>query len=810
MTEAEESEGAGPAPWRMDLGLAAISAAILVLEILQTRIFSYSLDPLVIYLAVGVCLLGLGASGTVLAVLPERPRSRLRALASGFAVAGAASVPVAHAMFAALAGEVYERSWQGLVSLVVLAIPYFCFGMTAAALLVARSKVVGRAYAFNLAGSGVGCLLVFPLLNGLGAEHAVGVVSWLALLAAIVIGVGRRAIRAALACAMLALALVQWAAPTLYDFPPDPHGQLAFYERRAEKAARRQPGGVARLDNRYSRWTETGRIDVYELSSNIRRLKGQLDGPIATRLFVQDASAGSILLGVGPELSRARMFFEQSVYGLGYAPRRPRDVLIIGLGGGPDVLTALHFGAEKIVGVDINRATVDLARGPFREFLGDPYGDPRVVTSIMDGRTFLRSTPDRFDLIQMTGVDTKTFLASGSLSLSENYLYTLEAMEDALGRLRPDGLLVTTRFGDPEINRLTYMALTALGNAGVAEPSRHVVVVRQGIWRALLVKRSPFGADELERLYGFVEAASPAPPIQLTEYELIAPLSEPMRVLYSPAPRHVARSEFHRALSEGRLAEHVAAAPTDLRPPSDDRPYLFFHSRPETVLADPPESLRALLEFTLQLALASLVFIFVPLAVLRRRGLALPGAPRALIYFTCLGTGFMLVEIGLFHRFVLLLGHQSYAVTVVLFGLLAGAATGSALSSRLTQRRSVRGAIAVLVVLIAFFAVGLGPPFAAAASAPFIGRLALSFGLLFVLGAGLGLPFPSGLRLLRERSLPLVAWAIGVNGFASVVGSSLAVPIALVVGLQTLMLTGAVLYVLAALALPGAAGGRGR
>lgn len=158
-------------------------------------------------------------------------------------------------------------------------------------------------------------------------------------------------------------------------------------------------------------------MDVWELRSNLERLKPRIDAPLDVLFFSQDASAGSFFLGVEDDPSRARSFFERTIYGAGYARGGVRDVLVIGVGGSPDVLTAAWFGARRVVAVDINASVFDLARGPFRELLGDPYGRPGVSTLRMDGRTYLRSSDEAFDLIQLSGVDTKTIL-SGSLSLA--------------------------------------------------------------------------------------------------------------------------------------------------------------------------------------------------------------------------------------------------------------------------------------------------------------------------------------------------------------------------------------------------------
>jgi SAM-dependent methyltransferase len=787
---------------RMDLGLAAISATTLLLEILQTRIFSYSLDPLTIYLAVGVCLLGLGASATVLAVLPDLSATRARSIAASFAVLGALATPAAHALFAAWAGEVYARTPLGGVTLVVLAVPYFCFGMTTAALLVARSHAIGRAYAFNLAGAALGCAIVYPLLDLLGAEASLVVAAWMSLGTAFLLGLPRSRMLAG-AIVGACLLLVQASAATLYDFPPDPRGQLAWIERKASEFVQSNSKARFEIERVYSRWTDTGRAEVWQVNTNVSQFRSR---PVETKVFMQDASAGSLLLGVGDDLGRSRTYFEDTIYGAGYVPRPVEDVLVIGLGGAPDVLGALHHGASRIVGVDINEATIDFARDQFREFLGDPYGQPEVETHTMDGRTYLRTTPDRFDLIVMTGVDTKTLLASGSLSLSENYLYTEEALRDVIRHLRDDGVLAVTRFREFVLYRIISAAASALAAESIDDPERSMIVVKQGAWLTLLVQRGSFDGEELDRVHAWVARNSEPPTdLHLPEWDLIGVgLSHPITLRYSPPPRPVAVTGFYRALRDGTVAPYVESASKDLRAATDDRPYLFFETRPERAFTDPPEVLTELLGFAAQLTVASALLILLPLIVLRRRGLVSPASSLSLVYFACIGIGFMLVEIGLFHWFVLLLGHQSFSVTAVLLGLLVGASVGSAFSSwqPFRGRGAASAALAVLVGVLILYSRVLGDVFAAAASSSFASRWLLALATLIPLGVLLGLAFPLGARALRTHNVALVAWAIGVNGFASVLGATLAVPLALVTGLSTLLLGAAALYTIAILTLP--------
>lgn len=789
---------------RLDVALALLSTAILTLEILQTKIFAFSLDPVTIFLAVGLCLLGLGAGATALALAPAVPEARLPRLVSALSIAGSITTLAAHGVFARLSPRVLDGGLEPLLILTALTMPYVCFGVVVAAVMMGRAAPVGRTYAVNLGGSALGCLLVFPLLDWLGAERLLVAATALPFVAGLLVWPRGTARTAAAAVGAAVLVVLGWRAPAWLEFQPDPRGQLSMAVDRLRKIQTEHPGSEMVARPLFSRWDQTARIDVWDLDVSVPDYQSRVGQRLPVHFFVQDSSAGSILLAVGRDLTRARPFFEQTVYGAGYVPHPVRDMLIVGLGGAPDVMAALHHGVQHIDAVEINATTIGLVRDVFRAELGEPYQQPGVHLHQADGRTFIRQPGRAYDLIQMSGVDAKSVFASGVLAVNENYLYTREAVGETLRRLAPDGVLAMVRFTDWDVQRLASVAVAALRDAGVATPERNVVALEQGLWRSLLVKRTPFTAVELDRLHAWVAAAGPAgPDIVLPMYDGIGlGLRHPIRFQYSPAPRPVATTPYFQALAAGTLDAFVEAERLDYRPIVDDRPFFFFRERPLNALWDPPWALTMLGTIVAELGAIAIAFILLPLLAFRARGLNAAGAGRVLVYFSCLGAGFMLVEIGLIQRFVLLLGHQSYAVTVVLLGLLVGAGVGSLWSSRLDADSRPWLPFAAIVGVVLAYAVALGHLFLLAAPLPFAWRLALALLLVVGLGLLLGIPFPTALRRVQQTSPQLGAWAIGVNGFASVLGSTAAVPLAMLAGLRAVLLLGLALYVLALVAYP--------
>jgi SAM-dependent methyltransferase len=754
-----------------------------------------------------VCLLGLGASGTLLSLLPPIAPERSRGVAVVFAALAALAVPAAHVAFVRLDPDFNAPGARSIAALIALSLPYLFLGAVVAVVLAARGEGVGRAYAFNLAGSAAGCLIVFPLLDRLGAERSLVVIALLVLAGAALLA-GRNAKLLAAAGVLALAAIPAWSrADSLFAFAPDRTGQLARLFQATDEFRKRFPEHSFTIDHEFEQWDRTARIDVYRLDSTLPELQGL---PVPSLFFVQDSSAGSLLFETGDDFAKAAPFFDDTVYGAGYACGPVDSVLVVGLGGAPDVQAALHHGASRVVGVEINRTTIDLIRERYAATVGSPYQRPDVRVEHIDGRTFLRSTDDTFDLIQLSGVDVKSKFSPGTLSASENFLYTTEAIGEMLDRLEPGGLIAIARFEDEEAFRLVSIAAAALHERGSTDPSKHLFVAKQGSWRCVLVRREPFPAEELARLHAWAERTHGAPPrVVIPPYHWIGlSLNVPIEVEFSPAPLPVATKPLYEALARGELQTFIAAEQKlDLTPPSDDRPFFFLHLRPGRALFESPAFL-FLHKLLAQLCGIAAVFILLPLLVLRGRGLRMPRAGRALLYFACLGVGFMFVEIGLIHNFVLLLGHQSYAISVVLLGLLVGASIGAALSRRVgvatagPLRRVLLGLIATVVVG-SFL---LGPLFGAASGLPFGARLAVALVALVGIGIPLGVPFPTMLRALhgaKDEHVAFVPWGLGVNGFASVIGATLALGVAMLVGLQSLLLIGAALYGVAMLVAPG-------
>ena len=548
----------------------------------------------------------------------------------------------------------------------------------------------------------------------------------------------------------------------------------------------------------FSKWNSFSRIAVYDRSHGDWSLSAKYTGPLPeTRFMDIDSAASTPILRFDGDLSKVQ-YLRYELTGLAYhfvegrgqrAEGKGFKALVIGPGGGRDLLTALVFGAGHVDGVEVNPIiTNDVMLREFRDFSGSIYSNPRVSVAVDDGRSFVRRSNERYDVIQASLVDTWAATAAGAYTLTENTLYTREAFEDYLDHLSDRGLLTITRWVFDGL-RLVSLAQAACATRGCSVQD-HLAVVQQDRVATLLLKKAPFTAEEVERLRG-----------------VSADLG--FTVLYAPGQRDADNDYARLALAQDPKTFYDAYG-LDVTPTTDNRPF-FFHT---TKIKDQFQTAfgRSMLFGNGLSALMTLMAISLTFVVLFIVGpLALSGSelggshwPRWLLYFGMLGAGFMLIEVALLQRFVLLLGHPVYSLTVTLFSLLLGTGAGSLMNQRLSDRHLCRriGFVLPAIAGVAILGIFALPAFIVAAiSASHTARIAMAVALVAPAGVLMGMPLPAGIRLMAATHSELVPWAWGINGAFSVIGATLAVFLAMNWGFSVTLLTGAVTYLLAAVLL---------
>jgi len=800
--------------------LFLLSMATLTLQIIQIRVFSYCINPVFVYMVISMALLGIGTSGTVLSLLPRLRSIPIPRALAGCLVLFAGSAAIANFAFARLSHLVVADSGVTLLSPVALifllfTVPYFFSGLGVALVLLSESDRVARNYFVNLVGSGAGCFIAYPFLDSLGAERLI----LLVLLPCAFAGtlVCFRWARAWVPAAVLvttALLLGVVFARQVLPYQPDRSDFLALAVDRLET----QSGSAIEPERVFARWDPVGKIEILEFPEPY----GRFAGDVPSLLFTQDAGAPSLLLGLGDRPEMRRALARSTIYGLAPSLRPSGRVLVIGLGGGPDLLASLAGGAGHVTGVEINAAVIEALGTRFRGYLGLPSpASDRLALVHADGRAFARRFANRFDVIQMTGADTYAAGAISGSVLSENYLYTTEAFGDFFRALKPDGILAVTRFA-LESFKIVTTGIVALQSAGIRDVGNHLVMVRQGpLWMLTLIKKTPFTPEEVDRIRGLCAASSPeALGFSMPIYDVMGfRIDRALEPIYLPSGMEQGPLRPNRSLVDDLLvaaeAGHLEQRLSELRkfdltPSTDDRPFFLQLERlrwpslselfaPNDLSNPLTWSMTRYVSIVFQVGLIALLLILGPLFAFRRRGLALAATAPLAGYFFAIGAGFMFVEIGLMHRFTLFLGHPIYSISTILFCLLFFAGIGSYVSGcRLLGARATVGLAAGSVALGVLVLGALsGPIFEMCLDFEIGVRIGLSVLMLAPLSFFMGIPLPTVLRLTEERTPDFAPWALGVNGFASVLGSLATIPMTIALGFATTFSLGALAYAVA-------------
>jgi spermidine synthase len=776
---------------RQFAGLMLLSATVLMLEVLLTRVVSVLYYPVGVYFVISLALLGTAAGGVFVA-LTARHLERRMALILPLACLGLALGAVLALIVTVNAST--EPRYLVLLALVI-ALPFLGGGVAVSLLFNASPAMAHRLYLADLSGAGLGAILASVVLLETSAQHAVVLTVCSAGLVTVLFGTHWKFWQQLLASVVVVLMIVVSpllsARLSIPALPPKELGTLLS----------------ARDDVvvEYQAWSPVARVDVVSLPGDRIELPDALD----YKLVTQDGGAPSMILGAKASDPEAD-FAEHTILGIPYWIKARPEVLIIGLGGGPDVVTALRCGAWRVVGVEINSRMIEIVTDRFASFAGAPYSDPRVEVILGDGRHVVEASTDRFDIVQLTGVDTAVASVGASPNLAENYLYTVEAFKAYYAHLKPGGLL---SISFPNVHglgvRMFAVGLEALDEMGVERPLDSIVMSETGGFVHMLVKwQQPFTADEIAVLARHFDQGMVG--IYFPLYHRLMGMGSPdffssHRLLLAPFTETGGLyADYYDHWREGNGAAWMARQPIEARPTTDDWPYFFIRDRWFTYMPT-----FSLLLFILGiLTLFAVLFLVVPLVAFRRQGARATGALRLMCYFVCLGLAYMFVEVFFIQKMSLLLGHPAYAIAVTLGGMLLASGLGSALSTRLPWQSLIR--ITVVIVMLLFLlsthAWLLDDIVRGALGWPLVFRILLALLVVGTAGVLMGVPFPTGISMLAGKTEGMIAWAWGMNGIASVMAPLVNLTISVTFGLRVALLSAAALYLLGLLVIRSWAG----
>ena len=798
--------------------IAILSAAVLAYEVLLMRLLAIVQWHHFAYMVISIALLGFGASGSFLFLTQKWLKPRFIFGFAANALLFGASALAGFALSGRVPFNALEVVWDPgqllylLVLYMLFTVPFFfganCIGLA----FICFGKEIGRVYRWNLIGSGVGALAVVGALFVFPPSDVLRLTMGLGIAAAGLVCLERKlSKRQLLGAALLAVAVL------LPTFVPNSWIALILSEYKGLSIALRVPG--TEIVGVHS--SPLGLLTVVRSPTIPFRhapglsLNNTVEPPPQLGVFTDGDALSVITRYEGRR--EALAYLDYTTSALPYHLLQNPKVLILGAGGGADVLQAIYHGASRIDAVELNHQFLRLVERDHAAFAGDLYARPEVLAHAAEPRAFVARSKERWNLIQIPLLDAGGASAAGVQSLTESYVYTVEAFQQYLAHLEPGGYLAATRwFKIPPRDslKLFVTALLALEKNRVPHSSDHVALVRGWNTTTLLVKNGVISLEEIGAIRDFAEERS----FDLAYYAgMGSEEANRFNVLQEPYLYDGAT-----ALVGPHRGDFLERYKFDLKPASDDRPYFFdffkwrhlsefiqLRTRGGAALLE--WGYLILLATLVQAAALSVVFILLPLWLRDGQLVRFPDRGRILAYFFALGLAFLFVEISFIQRFILFLGHPIYSVAVVICSFLVFAGLGSGLASRfqsyLDDRREIARRFRISAIDISVSGIAalslvylllLPLLFRWLMTWPDPAKVIVSILIIAPLAFAMGMPFPLGLSRVSARAPELVPWAWGVNGCASVLSAVLAMILAIHFGFTAVAAIAAGLYLVAA------------
>ena len=732
-----------------------ISVSLFVYQIVLTRIYSTLFSYHYVFLITSFAILGLGI-GSIYAYKTRAGLNNQENIKDEI-INGSILLTLSYiSIFAVNYLIPFANSMWVYVSLGI--IPFFIGGYLLSSIFRAFSGISGKLYFADLVGSGIGRMTVISLLNNTGILRTTILICLIALVPALILSSDKLKKRS-FGCILAAFLITGLLVPGHYVKTIEKNFSGMLTNENKIFGNLQQSGKPPEIV--YSKWNAFSRTDVIKLPQVSDKLILSIDGEAGSYMFEFDGKMKSLET------------FKKDTGFLPYSFGNNNNTLVIGPGGGRDVLYALAGGSRDITAVEINTSSIDAVKA-YGKYNGNIYNRPEVKVYGEDGRSFVRQSEEKYDSIFLSLVMTSTTQGMG-YALSENYIYTVEALNDYLDHLNNNGKITFLVHDEDEILKLVATAIRTLGEKGIGvkDAVDQIAIFtkirsheHEGDKKSLLnpvviIKNEPFKPDESEKL-------------------LKAALRNGSVPVYIPL---VWEKGTLQQLNNGEISmpDYLDGFNLNITPATDDSPYFYNFS----------QSIPATLKFILVVVAFGSILVF-SLFVARYRRY------KPILYFNLLGAGFMMIEIPLIQKFTLYLGHPALALTYVLAALLIGGGLGGYFSNHRLFNQTVKAFYLppVMVALInVILLLSLNYVFKTTAMLDLTGRVAIASGIVMIQGFFMGMPFPRGLKLIGEsRQGELVPIMWGVNGIASVFGSVLSIVLSMSIGFTGALAAASVIY----------------
>lgn len=782
---------------RISFGLFVTALATLLLELSLIRIFDVIWYPNMAYMVITLAMFCFGLAGVYSAIRPfENVANINRVLATLTGLLGCTALCILPALnllpfdFSVIFTSPLKGIPFFLCMYFSLALPFFFSGLIFTLVFSTYSDKIQKLYFWDLFGAALGCIVIVPLLPPIGPGGILFLICGMGFLASALFSN-----KSSWSTAALVVAIAISAVPFFRD------GYVEFVDhidKRGVKSAK-EAGKVE-----VSHWDPVSKIDVFDVQGKFGKNKHiAYDGGSQSSFIYPFDGNFQQLRDELPDKTH-KHFGGQHVYLSHFLKQdSDQDVLIIGAAAGQELKAALAFGAKSVDAVELVRYVVELGKGKYSEQNGNTFNNPRANIVVGEGRSFLRSTAKKYDIIQIFSNHTSSSIAAGSGAMATTYLQTKEAYQEYFSHLKDDGILHINHHIYP---RMITTAALAWKDMGRTDFRKHVVVfqARGGIMDTLptlLVKMVPWTEEEIARLKTFFVGNI----IELAENPFDPKKSFLTDDFYSGnMPDSVLKQMEYRAVAS-----------------TDDRPYFnflrknlkFFSSRPghfmdfstaailnkQMVNNKIPKDIIHLFITGFASLLFAFVFIFVPLLFSKVGRSKWTGKSSTLIYFSCLGCGFIIFELVFIQIFMKLIGYPLYTYSAVVFSLLLAAAVGSYCSGKFNIHSDGRWHIPFLGILLTsiLLLIVQQPVFEFFLQKPEIIRIIAAILMIFPIGFFLGMPFPLGILAIQHKPAGAIAWAWAMNGLFTVIGGIMSVLLSIYYGFSLTLGSAMFVYILA-------------
>ncbi len=777
------------APSAIVAGVALVAAGMLILELLATRFFSALFYYHYSFFAISIVMAGLTLGALLCAKMlrEQDPEPVLAAHLGKVCLVFSGATALATLFFVYYSHLILDRlpQWWEIALLASAYLPALtACGYYLAAVFSLYKRDISRLYGIDLVAAAAGVSAAVWIMRIWQGPVSAFLPAALGALAAVLLCSEKSRIVAwAWAAPLIAVLVVAPFLPRPMLRLPPGHTALT---------------GVPKDSIVLERWNEHSRVLGHQVG----------EYPVTLLYIDKEALTLIIELPLRGESEPPPVpdWAKQDIFGLAYHLERPVErVAVIGVGGGRDIISAIAGGATEVDGYELNRTFLRLLAGEYYDYSGGLVDWPGVNMIHDEGRVGIVTSGKTYDVIVASMTDTWAATAHGGFVLSENSIYTVDGWQDFLERISDHGLIMMSRWYLPaepvEMQRLVTTAAEALERIGVENPAEHVIVAAAAseeelqtddkgvhLTATVIASPMPFSPEDVERLIATTQTWD-------SDVSLLHPRPD------DPASL---RMVLDRETREGFLR----ASEFNIRPATDENPYFFLMVRPwdlPTVFRSDVSGVREITYNGVRVlvVMTALTVVFAGLILIialfgwkrpertehRWLELRLGG------YFFLIGLGYMLVQLGLLQRLIVILGHPTYAFTVILFTMLLATGIGSFCSS-LVRRHQIIPVLAA--VLAGVLLLTILHPFVGALShfENYYIRIAACGSLPTVAGALLGFCLPLGYRLANPLPEGTVIRLWAINGAAGVAGSSVAAYLGVIGGSQLVLSVGAVCYAL--------------